>query len=346
MSKSANRLSVNPKILIGLMFFIVDTFARTQESYLIQNKVFNEKKIPFSHGDTISILINETDFRFDKPTVIYFNGSLPTPQIIELQDGNLMMPPFSYFNFKSLLDKFNLVLISKPFTPVIAKETEVLNSSYIPDLTNPDQLDSNFLSHNNLNYLGSRGSFLIDWLTLNQVISTNRIVNIGHSQGGLEAARVGKLNPCVSDIVMLSAAPFGRAQHVSTNFYLEYLRGKIDFETYLEIQKQILKSIIEEKQSSSETNLNSLSFTDHAFSDMLQTKANIFYISGTKDIAALYADQVMIDAILHNKFNISVKLFEDFDHSFFKVEKTGEVNYEEDRWEEVFEEILFWFEKN
>lgn len=346
MSKSANRLRVSLKILIGLTFLLIHTFASTQESYLIQNKVFKEREIPFTHTDTISILINETDFQFDKPTVIYFNGSLPTPLIIELQDGNLMMPPFSYFNFNSLLNKFNLVLISKPFTPIFAKEAEIKNSCYIPDLTNPDQLDSNFLSHNNLNYLGSRGSFLIDWLISNQVISPNRIFTIGHSQGGLEAARVGKLNPCVSDIVMLSAAPFGRAQHVSNNFYLEYMLGKIDFETYLEIQKQILKSIVEEKQSTSETNLNSLSFTDHAFSDMLQTNANILYISGTKDIAALYADQVMIDAILHNKFNISVKLFEDFDHSFFKVEKTGEVNYEEDRWEEVFEEILFWFEKN
>lgn len=339
--------------LLGLFLnIILASCVTAQNTYIINEEKFHERQIVFEEADTIRFLLNSSDFNFNRPTAIYFTGSLPTPLILEWQDGYLGLIPFAYFNFELFLEKFNLVIVSKPFTPVCAKEIELVNSCYVPDLSQPNSLDENFLKSNNLTYLGRRGNFLVNWLVTNNVINTERILTIGHSQGGLEAVRVSSLNSYITDVVMLSAAPFGRMQHVSTKNFIEFSMGKIDFETYLSIQKQIHESIINAKEkieaegSDSHLDENILSFAEHAFSDMIKTKANIFYISGTKDMAAFYADQIMIDAVLHNKFNIKTKLYENFEHSFFKVEPSGEVNYEVDKWEDVFAEIMLWFESN
>lgn len=220
------------------------------------------------------------------------------------------------------------------------------------DINQPDLIDSNFTESNNLTYLSERGDFLINWLLKNEVINDERILTFGHSQGGTEAIRVASINIHVTDVVILNSAPFGRSQHAANNFYLQYLLGEIDFKTYLERQKQIYKYIEDAKNPAENlktfpiSNKNILDFQQHAFTDMMKTEANIFYVTGTRDIASFYVDQVIIDATLKGKNNIRGKIFEDTEHSFFKVEPSGEVNYEIDFWDEVFEDILEWFDGN
>ncbi|SRR5690554_4805652 len=329
---------------------IFQTKIHAQENYLIHDEVFTEQSITFNENDEISYLINSTNFDINKPTAIYFNGSLPVPLIIEWKNGSLGMIPFSYFNFSKFLERFNLILVSKPFVPVYAKESDLVNSEYVPDISQPELVDSNFMKSNNLYYLGKRGDFLVNSLVKNKVINSNRILTIGHSQGGLEAIRVASLNKYVTDVVMLASAPYGRTQHVANDFYLKYLQGEIDFKTYQKYKGEMHQYIREGKvqKDNSDKNFKEsiLSFEEHSFKDMMATKANILYISGTEDIAGLYADQVVIDAILNGKNNVQSKLYENAEHSFFKVESTGKVNYEIDYWEEVFDDVLEWFDGN
>lgn len=322
---------------------LFSTFTSAQESYLIDGIVFQEKTIGFKENDKISFLINSTGFNYSKPTAIYFNGSLPMPLIIEWGNGSLGMIPFTYFHFNKFIDNFNLILVSKPFTPIYAKEESIINSKYVPDLNQPDLIDSNFSKLNNLTYLGKRGDYLINWLLEENEINPERIMTIGHSQGGLEAARVASLNKNVSDVVMLGAAPYGRAQHVLNNYYLKYLLKEIDFETYTNFQKEVYKYIYKTKDQNEKINESILSFEEHAFIDMMQTKANVLYMAGTKDIASFYVDQVVVDAILNGKKNIQGKLIENAEHSFFRVDRLGSVNYEVDYWDEVFNYITIWF---
>lgn len=340
------------KLQLVSFILILHSFLNSQESYLIHDEIFTEQSVTFNENDEISYLINGSSFDINKPTAIYFNGSLPVPLILEWNNGSLGMIPFSYFNFSKFLNGFNLILVSKPYVPVYAKETNLVNSEYVPDINQPDLVDSNYMKSNNLHYLGKRGDFLVNWLVKNNVINSKRILTIGHSQGGLEAARVASLNNYVTDVVMLASSPYGRTQQVANDFYLKYLQGEIDFETYQKYQNEMYEYIREAKaqKENLKTEVISketiLSFEAHSFKDMMLTKANILYVSGTKDIAGLYADQVVIDAILNGKTNIQAKLYEDAEHSFFKIESTGEVNYEIDYWAEVFDDILKWFDGN
>lgn len=333
------------KLTLITLFLTATCFALGQKSYLINGETFVEKKITYTEEDEISFLINATKFEANKPTALYFNGSLPTPLIIEWKDSTLGLMPFHYFNFDSFLDTFNLVLVSKPFVPVCAKVTEIVNGSYVPNIEEPRVLDSNFVKSNNREYLGKRADFLLNYLKEDSIIKSKRILTIGHSQGGLEAVKIARLNKYVTDVVMLAAAPYGRAQHVATNYYLKYLNGEIDFETMQQKQNNMYASISAE-YSSKVKNGNMYSFQEYSFDDIINTEANIFYGAGTRDISSFYAGQLVVDGIINGKTNIITKLYENMEHSFFKVEPSGEINYDDDAWQELFDDILIWFSAN
>jgi hypothetical protein len=83
----------------------------------------------------------------------------------------------------------------------------------------------------------------------------------------------------------------------------------------------------------------------HSFDDLLKTGANVLFVSGTKDISSLYADQIVLDSYMMNKFNIQTRLYENANHSLFEVDSSGKINYEVDKWENVFADFVEWFEK-
>jgi hypothetical protein len=113
------QFSINTyQIYLVLLILILNSNIHAQKSYSINDEIFTEQTIPFSDENNISYLINSSKFDKNKPTAIYFNGSLPVPLIIELNNGGLMMIPFSYFDFSKFLDRFNLILVSKPFVPM------------------------------------------------------------------------------------------------------------------------------------------------------------------------------------------------------------------------------------
>lgn len=332
------------QIIVMCLMFIFHSCGFAQNKYLFNDEVFIEKKFAYTELDSVSYLINSTKYDISKPSVIFFKGSLPVPLIIKWDDGELGMVPFTYFNFSKFLDNFNLILVSKPFIPVCVEASSLVNSCYVPDTTQPKKLDSNYMRTDNLNYLGKRGDSLVNWLLKSGEINANRIITIGHSQGGSEAVRVAKLNKNVTDVVMLGASPYGRAQQVISYYYLKYIRGEIDFKTYLNFQNLMSKSIQEEYIGSNSVSFeNPRSFYEYSFTDMLGTSANILYAAGTNDIASFYAGQVLIDSKCHGKNNVEVKLYEDRDHSFFKVDSSGVINREIDSWQEVFDDVSKWF---
>jgi pimeloyl-ACP methyl ester carboxylesterase len=339
-----------------IIFFIIwllllgsfNSCASAQVSYTINEKEFTENSVYYQGEDTIKYLINKSGFDRKKPTIIYFNGSYPTPLIWEWEDGYLSMPPFTYFPFDEILNSFNLVLVSKPFTPVYSKQVDLVNTCYVPNVNFPKCFDIRFIKSNNLNYLGERGSFIIDYVKDKFFTDSNRLVLVGHSQGGEEVARIASLNSKVTDLVMINASPFGRIQQIATENYIDYLLGKKNFNQFQESRDWILKTLIDAKENKNDLSCladsdeNVLSFSMHGFLDLVNTKANVFYVTGSKDISSFYADQLLFDALLRGKSNITIKLFENVEHSLFFVEPNGEINYEIDRWHETFNLIASW----
>jgi len=93
------------------------------------------------------------------------------------------------------------------------------------------------------------------------------------------------------------------------------------------------------------TNQNLLGFASHTLDDLVQTKANVFYAAGIHDIPALYADQLLIESWLRNKFNIVTKLYPNSEHSFIHVNSDGSLDYEIMYWDLIIQDVLKWLKK-
>jgi hypothetical protein len=130
-------------IIITFCWYCFSAIA--QRDFTLYGEVFSEHKINYIDNDTISFLQCTSSYSSVKPTMIYLTGSLPKPLIIEFEDGVQMMPPFHYFDIKELLNNYNLIVISRPFTPVHSYEKDLINFLYIPDKNNPNCLGLDYL---------------------------------------------------------------------------------------------------------------------------------------------------------------------------------------------------------
>ena len=245
-------LRKNMRSLVLLCCFLVLHSVNAQRSFNLYDEVFREHKLSYIDGDTISFLLVESAYDLDKPTVFYLPGSLPKPLIYEFEDGYQMIVPFQYFDTKALFKNYNVILVGKPFTPIHAREIDLVNDMSVPDKSKPNCFDLNYLRCDNLDYLGKRIDFLINSLLEKKMINDKRIIVMGHSQGGREAPRIAALNKKVTDIVVLSASPYGRIQHILTNLFRDVLAGKRTFEDFQEYRAMMLedfKSAFEKSDS-------------------------------------------------------------------------------------------------
>jgi pimeloyl-ACP methyl ester carboxylesterase len=319
-----------------------------QETFTLNDATFQVRKVNYIDGDTISFLLCESSYSIDKPTIIYLPGSLPKPLVYQFEDGFQIMVPFHYFDTKELLKSYNLIVVGKPFTPIHAREQDLVNNLHVPDKSKPNCFELNYLRTDNLDYLGKRIDFLINNLIEQKLIDSKRIIVLGHSQGGREAPRVAALNKNVSDVVILSAGAYGRMQHILVDIMRGVLKGEKTFQEYMEWRVSALEHFKEAFENpdvyscEQGSNQNVLSFAAHMFKDILQTSANIYYATGIHDIAALHADQLLIDCWMENKFNIVTKIYPNCEHSFIHVNEDGTLNYEVMYWNELMSDVLNW----
>jgi hypothetical protein len=137
-------------------------------------------------------------------------------------------------------------------------------------------------------------------------------------------------------------------QHVLVDLMRDVVRGEVSFEHYLERRTAALEylqlAIATPNELSCErgSHKNVLSFATHMLNDILQTKANIYYASGSHDVSALHADQLLIDCWMENKTNITTKVFPNSEHSFIHVNSDGSLNYETMYWDKVITDALDW----
>lgn len=60
-----------------------------------------------------------------KPVLLFCQGSLPIPLVIEFNDGVRMITGISNFNYELIAQRFHIIEVSPPFIPLIAKEQDL-----------------------------------------------------------------------------------------------------------------------------------------------------------------------------------------------------------------------------
>ncbi len=335
-------------VLIISLFIVVTGF--TQRKFFYDGVTFEEHSLHYMADDTIRILRNVEGYSPDKPTAIFLPGSLPRPLVIKINDTTDVLTLISNFDCSNLINNFNLIMVNKPYTPLVMEFEKVTeNALYVPDLNNPNCFDTNYLRTDNLYYISERTNTLINSLVENKQITSKRLLLMGHSQGAVEAARVGRINSYVTDVALMSTNPIGRYQYFLMANRLDYQYGEISFTEYKKRSEELLNefkkaSLNPTKSNCHEgSNMNLISFSESVIDDIKNTKANVFFGFGSKDLRSIFSDLVSLECIKVGKTNCFVTLYENLEHNFFEVDKNGQVDYQKGNWGKTIDDIINWF---
>ena len=107
---------------IIIIFLVLGVCAKSNSQIYtdLNARIFN---ITSSKNDTIFFLKTDTCLNKKKPTIIFLQGSRPVPLIIDWGEFKFI-PSINNFDYGSLSLRYNLIVISKPNTPVMATKKQ------------------------------------------------------------------------------------------------------------------------------------------------------------------------------------------------------------------------------
>lgn len=297
------------------------------------------------NSDTIDFIKIGKDLDNKKPTLIFCQGSLPIPLVIEFDNGQKMIPSINNFDYKKVSEKFNIILISKPFIPIEVNHKR-LNSSYcvITDNAVDYSFPENYLNSNFIDNYVERGNLVIDFLIQQKWVDVNNIFIVGHSEGAKIATLIAYQNSHIKALGFFSGNPIGRIDQYVRTYRRQELLHQISHEI---AQEKINEVYLWWKDSLINDDVESKSIVEFSIpllDKLLNLDIPIFVAYGTVDIAASYCDLLPIDFIRAGKTNLEHRPYAGLEHNFFKVDDNFNPIYEDDpAWPDVMDHFLSWY---
>lgn len=330
------------KLLLLFYAFGIGLLAQQKEP---ESFGFSHHTIRFN-SDIVDILIQTKTGEENKikPALLFCQGSLPIPLI--KTSGNTIYGVFP-FDTDSLLKDHHLVIISKPYIPVvIAAEKLAENFVYIDSTTG--KAPSDYTKRNYLDYYVYRNIAVINYLQTLPFISKKKLIVAGHSQGYTIAAKMATLSKKITHLIVASGNPFGQI----TSMLREYRRAEKpgDSTNYGDELLNYWESVVANKDNNDDvygdTYKSIYDFSTPAINYLLKLKIPTFVCYGSKDINAPYNDYLRIETIRQQKENFTFKTYLGREHNFFSVKEKGEINYNDFGWNKVAEDWKSWLLKN
>ena len=332
---------------LAIFFFVLSPFAYCQK------QIQHTKAICFSianNKDTINFIKLNEDLDTPKPTILFFQGSLPIPLIIDYNDGNRMVTGINNFDYNKIIERFNLILISMPHIPVMTKK-ENLNSqyAYITDINNEHSYPQAYLNENYLEKYVERGNVVVEYLLQQKWVDIKHIIVVGHSQGAKVAAKVASENKDITALGFFSGNPMGRVEQFIRQIRLSEQKGILSQE---KAQKEIYeiydwwKWVNDHADTPSQNGEDSprttISFSVSVLPELLKIAVPMYFAYGTNDIGSSYCDLLPIDFIRAGKTNYKLVPYLGLEHNFFEIDSTGKPNYDKCHWEKVIGDFIDW----
>src|ERR1035437_660634 len=331
------------KILLIILFLNVFS-----NSYL-----FSQNKKPEDYGfrhlqtmyqkDTIDILIlsKKGEEKNKKPLFLFIQGSLPQPLIKYDEKGIYRVFPF---NTDRILNEYHLVIISKPYIPLIFDIKKLgENATYIDSTTGkfPDK----YLKRNYLDYYVNRDKIVLDFLKKQPFTDKRKIVVAGHSEGSTVAAKLASQSKDITHLIYVSGNPFGRIMSIIGNSRadetLKDSLAEMDFITWQQTVNN--PKSVDGSHGDSHKTLYSFSIPPIEYLEQLKIPVLICY--GTKDYSSMFNDYLRVDVIRKKKTNFTFIPYIGLEHNFFGFKQNGEIDYEKYNWDDVAMDWLHWLYK-
>jgi dienelactone hydrolase len=291
-------------------------------------------------GDTVDILMQSKKGEENKikPLFFFCQGSLPQP-LIKTVDNNIygVFP----FNTDSIISKYHLVIVSKPAIPLIVEATKLRdNFCYFDSLTN--KFPSAYSKRNLLDYYVNRNLFVIDFLQNQKMVSKQKLVFAGHSQGGAIASKMASVSKKVTHLIFASENPLGQIMSMLQEY--RKLESNTDSTKYGEQIIQSWEMVVNDSNNMDDSDGDTYKAT-YVFSippiDYLRKlQIPVLVCYGTNDYNAPFNDYLQIEMIRQKRKNFTFKAYVGLDHNYFGFKPNGEINYDDFNWDKV---ALDWY---
>lgn len=324
-------------IRLGLVVFLLLTFWVKVTSYA-QNPITGTDCLQFeiiSNADNIDFIQVAADSAVVKPAMIFLQGSLPIPLVIDVGDYKHINLPF---DFKKVVQEFHLFVIAMPHTPVEATMAQ-LNDQYcfVPDSTRSPGFDKNYLASNTLENYTSRTSQVIREIVKLSWVD-GKIHLVGHSQGAKIAAVVAAENESVKSAALLAFNAFGRYDERIRNERQSLKEGTITGEEYrqrLDDHYARWQHMHQNPDDFESGNNAWVSFSINYLAYLLKTEIPLWVGFGTEDISAENCDLLPLHFISSGKNNLTLQAYPGWDHNFF--DSDGAMH-----WDDVMGDVVEW----
>jgi dienelactone hydrolase len=325
--------------LLVLTILIIGTcsFGQTKapQEFGFKHIVFNYK------GDNIDILIKSKKGEEDIPKPIFFfcQGSLPIPLIKYHEKDVYGVFPF---NPDSLSINYHLVIVSKPYIPVIA-DYKTLSSSF-NYIDSSGKFPKEYSDRNLLSYYAPRNIAVLKHLQKQKWVKTTQLVVAGHSEGSTIASEMAADYKKITHLIYAGGNPMGRIMSI-----IEQSRQNetdTDSTRYGEDEINYWEAVVKNKtnmdDSKGDTHRATFEFSKPPIKYLEKLKIPVLVSYGTKDWSAPFNDYMRVDFIRKEKNNFTFYPYIGTEHNFFPLTKDNKPNYDIFNWDKVANDWLKW----
>jgi hypothetical protein len=293
-------------------------------------------------GDKVDILVKSKKGEENnrKPLFFWCQGSLPQPLIKIDENGAYGVFPF---NPDSLSIKYHLVVVGKPYIPLIY-ETKNLSNNFMYLDSTTGKFTKEYSERNLLDYYVNRNIEIIKYLRKQNWVSNEELVVAGHSEGSTIAAKMAYKSSIITSLIYSGGNPMGRI--MSMILQNRAVESDTDSTRYTNQEFEYWQYVVNNKfsmdYSQGDTPKATYGFSDPPIEYIEKLKIPILISYGTKDYCSPFNDYMHIDFIRKGKLNVQFLTYIGTEHNYFPLTYDNRPNYDIFNWDRVANDWLKW----
>ncbi|MCL2289619.1 MAG: dienelactone hydrolase family protein [Bacteroidetes bacterium] len=330
-------------ISIFLLLIVITAFGQTKtpEDFGFRHIVYKYK------NDNVDILIKSKkgEENVKKPLFFFCQGSLPIPLIKYDEYGGYGVFPFIP---DSLSEKYHLVIVSKPYIPVMA-EIKTLSENYCTYVDSTGKVPKEYSDKNLLSYYVQRNIAVIKHLQKQKWVSPTQLVVAGHSEGSSIAAKMATECNKITHLIYSGGNPLGRVMSIiGQNRARETDTDSTRFgERSMRYWEKVVKNKNCMDNSHGDTDKTTFDFSyPPPIKHLEKLKIPVLITYGTKDESAPFNDFLHVETIRQGKKNFTFKAYIGTDHNFYPLTEDNKPNFDIYNWGKVADDWLEWLNEN
>lgn len=295
--------------------------------------------------DTVDILIKSKkgEENIQKPIFFFCQGSLPQPLIKYHADDVQGVFPFEA---DSLSQKYHLIIVSKPYIPLVVDyQTLLPNFSYVDSL---GKFPKGYSDRNLLSYYVPRNIAVLKYLQKQKWVSSTKIIVAGHSEGSTIAAKMASGYTKITHLIYAGGNPMGRIMSmIGQGRANEADTDSTKFgEEAIKYWESVVTNKSEMDDSQGDTNKATFEFSQPPIEYLKKLKIPVLVSYGTRDWSAPFNDYMRVNFIQQGKINYTFQTYIGTEHNFFPLTADNKPNYDVFNWDKVAFDWLKWLNQN